>query len=62
MEQYFAALRYERTGNATVTDDDRDGKTNEDAPDDLDADGKITWMRIESPIGEYKIIQMIHVP
>ena len=49
MEQYFAALKYERQGNATSTDDDRDGKNNEDGFDDLDGNGKITWMRIESP-------------
>lgn len=54
MEQYFAAIQYERRGNATVTDDDRDGKTNEDGFDDLDGDGKITWMRVESPIGDYR--------
>jgi hypothetical protein len=54
MEQYFAALKYERQGNAVQTDDDRDGKLNEDGYDDLDGNGKITWMRIESPIGEYK--------
>jgi hypothetical protein len=54
MEQYFAALKYERQGNAVQTDDDRDGKLNEDRFDDLDGNGKITWMRIESPIGEYK--------
>jgi hypothetical protein len=54
MEQYFAPLQYERQGNATVTDDDRDGKTNEDGFDDLDGNGKITVIRIESPIGDYK--------
>ncbi|HTD94150.1 MAG TPA: M14 family metallopeptidase [Chitinophagaceae bacterium] len=54
MEQYFASLRYERLGNASATDDDRDGKTNEDGVDDLDGNNKITWMRIESPVGEYK--------
>ncbi|HEY6506254.1 MAG TPA: M14 family metallopeptidase [Chitinophagaceae bacterium] len=54
MEQYFAALQYERQGNAVVTDDDRDGKTNEDGFDDLDGNGKITMMRVESPIGDYK--------
>jgi len=54
MEQYFAAIKYERQGNATVTDDDRDGKTNEDPFDDLDGNGKITVMRMESPVGEYK--------
>lgn len=54
MEQYFAALKYERQGNNSSTDDDRDGKTNEDGPDDIDGNGKITWMRIESPVGEYR--------
>ncbi|HLO79388.1 MAG TPA: M14 family metallopeptidase [Chitinophagaceae bacterium] len=54
MEQYFASLKYERQGNAVATDDDRDGKTNEDGFDDLDGNDKITWMRVESPIGEYK--------
>jgi len=54
MEQYFAKLQYERTGNSTATDDDRDGQSNEDGPDDLDGNGKITWMRIESPVGDYK--------
>ncbi len=55
MEQYFAKLKYERTGNTTETDDDRDGKLNEDGFDDLDGNGKITQMRVESPIGDYKI-------
>jgi hypothetical protein len=55
MEQYFATVKYERQGNATVTDDDRDGRTNEDPFDDMDGNGKITWMRIESPIGNYRI-------
>lgn len=54
MEQFFAPLQYERQGNATSTDDDRDGKANEDEFDDLDGNGKITMMRVESPVGEYK--------
>jgi hypothetical protein len=54
MEQYFAKLQFEKTGNATNTDNDRDGKINEDDVDDIDANGKITVMRIESPIGEFK--------
>ena len=54
MEQYFGKLKYERTGNASETDEDRDGKLNEDGVDDLDGNGKITMMRIESPIGDYK--------
>ena len=55
MEQYFSKLKYERSGNATETDDDRDGKLNEDGFDDLDGNGKITMMRVESPVGEYKL-------
>lgn len=55
MEQYFATVKYERQGNATETDDDRDGKINEDLNDDLDGNGKITWMRVESPIGDYRL-------
>ena len=55
MEQYFSKLKYERLGNASETDDDRDGKLNEDGFDDLDGNGKITLMRVESPIGDYKI-------
>ncbi|HYF31758.1 MAG TPA: M14 family metallopeptidase [Chitinophagaceae bacterium] len=54
-EQYFAAPRYERQGNGSVTDDDRDGKTDEDKYDDLDGNKKITWMRVESPIGDYRL-------
>jgi hypothetical protein len=54
MEQYFASLQYERQGNSSSTDDDRDGKPDEDGFDDLDGNGKITWMRVESPIGDYK--------
>jgi hypothetical protein len=55
MEQYFAKLRNGRNGNATATDDDRDGKIDEDGWDDLDGDGKITFLRIESVTGDYKI-------
>lgn len=55
MEQYFSKLRYERWGNANATDDDRDGKLDEDPKDDLDGNGKITLMRIESPVGNYRL-------
>ena len=54
-EQYFAKVKAERSGNSTATDDDRDGKVNEDAADDLDGNGKITWMRIADPTGKYKL-------
>lgn len=54
-EQYFANLKYERSGNATKTDDDRDGRLNEDGFDDLDGNGKITWMRVKDATGKYKL-------
>lgn len=54
MEQYFSKLQYERSCNSSITDDDRDGQSNEDGPEDLDGNGKITWLRIESPVGDYK--------
>ena len=54
-EQYFAKVKAERSGNENKTDDDRDGKLNEDAAEDLDGNGKITWMRILDPTGKYKL-------
>ncbi|HEX8060017.1 MAG TPA: M14 family metallopeptidase [Cyclobacteriaceae bacterium] len=53
-EQYFAKVKYERLGNAIVTDDDRDGKSNEDPFEDLNNDGQITWIRIEDQTGKWK--------
>lgn len=52
-EQYFAKVKYERSGNATATDDDRDGKTNEDPFEDLNNDGLISMVRIEDPTGKW---------
>lgn len=54
-QQYFASLKFERGGNGTSTDDDRDGSFDEDGFDDLDKDGLITWMRIEDPTGKWMI-------
>jgi len=54
-EQYFAKVKAERSGNATKTDDDRDGSINEDDFDDLDGNGKITAIRILDPTGKYKL-------
>ncbi|NTU51411.1 MAG: hypothetical protein HGA94_03110, partial [Candidatus Aminicenantes bacterium] len=36
------------------TDDDRDGLVDEDAPDDLDADGNICAMRRKDPFGPFR--------
>jgi hypothetical protein len=54
-EQYHAALKYERRGNATAVDHDRDGKAGDNGYTDLNGDGLITWMRVEDPLGEYVI-------
>lgn len=52
-EQYFSSLKYNRDGNATSTDDDRDGSFDEDGFNDLNNDGLITWMRVEDPTGKW---------
>lgn len=40
--------------NLRPADQDRDGLTDEDGPDDLDADGRIAWMRVPDPEGEWR--------
>ncbi len=52
-EQYFASLKYERSGNAKATDDDRDGRNGEDPFEDLNGDGLITMMRVEDATGDW---------
>lgn len=52
-EQYFATLKYERFGNDKATDDDRDGRINEDPYEDLNGDGMITQLRIKDPGGAW---------
>lgn len=44
-------FKFERSGNATASDDDRDGRLDEDLFEDLNSDGLITQMRIEDPSG-----------
>lgn len=53
--QAFANLKWERTGNGRPTDDDRDGRLDEDGPEDLNGDGLITTLRVEDPTGQYMI-------
>lgn len=48
---FFSKVKAERSGNATPTDDDRDGKIGEDPFEDLNNDGWITQLRIESVDG-----------
>jgi len=52
-ERFFAKPRQESSLNTRATDDDRDGETNEDPAEDLDGNGVITMMRVESPLGTW---------
>ncbi|SHO63825.1 M14 family metallopeptidase [Algoriphagus zhangzhouensis] len=54
-EQYHAELKYERRGNATSVDHDRDGAPGDNGYSDLNGDGYITMMRVEDPMGEYVV-------
>ncbi len=47
------SLRNRWEANDEPLDDDRDGLIDEDGPDDMDGDGRITWLRIEDPAGSY---------
>lgn len=52
-EGLLGAVKWERVGNGTATDDDRDQLIDEDGPDDLDGNGLITAMRVEDPNGAW---------
>jgi hypothetical protein len=49
--QYFASTRYERNENGRTTDNDRDGRVDEDPFEDLNSDGLITMIRVKDPTG-----------
>jgi hypothetical protein len=50
----FGAIRA-LPGNRRPDDADRDGRIDEDGPNDLDGDGLITWMRVPDGAGEWLI-------
>ncbi len=54
-EAMWAPLKWGRRTNAVPFDDDNDGRTDEDGPDDLNGDGWITIMRVPQPGGVYLI-------
>ncbi|TFG56222.1 MAG: hypothetical protein E4H35_05020, partial [Candidatus Aminicenantes bacterium] len=54
-EGYFAPIKTGRRTNTSPRDDDNDGRTDEDGPEDLNNDGFITMMRAKSAGGEYMI-------
>lgn len=43
------------SGNSRKVDNDRDGRVDEDPAKDLNADGILAQMRIESPVGSFKM-------
>ena len=53
MEAYFEKPQRERTTNYRPTDDDRDGRVDEDDVEDLNNDGVITMMRVKDPRGDW---------
>jgi hypothetical protein len=50
-EARFASPLAEVEATGHGVDDDRDGRSGEDAPADVDGDGQITWMRVPDPEG-----------
>jgi hypothetical protein len=52
-DAFFDKLKMEKSGNATKTDDDRDGQIGEDPFEDMNNDGLITKIRIEDVTGEF---------
>ncbi len=54
-EAMFEGVRWARRGNGRPVDDDNDGRTDEDGPQDLNGDGFITVMRVADPAGEFMI-------
>lgn len=52
-EFFFIRPFEQRTTNTRPTDDDHDGRVDEDPPNDLDGDGWITAMRVDEPGGRH---------
>jgi hypothetical protein len=52
-EHFFIEPKLETSANSKPVDDDHDGLVDEDAPEDLNEDGLITWMRVEDKESDY---------
>lgn len=50
-EAYFTEPRVETETNRAAFDEDNDGDSGEDGPDDLNGDGLVSWMRVRDPEG-----------
>ncbi|NUQ64726.1 MAG: hypothetical protein HUU20_19865 [Pirellulales bacterium] len=55
MEALFQSPFHARVRNQRCVDDDGDGRVDEDGPDDMNADGWITTLRVEDAAGEYLV-------
>jgi hypothetical protein len=53
-DRFFTSPRVEVLVNTVPVDEDHDGLSDEDGPDDLDDDGLITFMRVKDPEGDYR--------
>ena len=53
VEAMFGSLRWDRRVNGRAYDDDNDGRTDEDGPNDLNGDGMITLMRVADAEGAF---------
>jgi hypothetical protein len=54
-EAMFARVKWDRKTNDRPFDDDNDGLTDEDGPEDLNGDGYVTVMRVPDPGGAYLV-------
>ncbi len=52
-EARFLTPREERTTGGRGIDNDRDGRSGEDGPADVDGDGLVSWMRVPDPEGKW---------
>ena len=54
-ELFFNQVKYEYSGNLKPRDEDYDWVSDEDGPEDLNGDGKITQMRVKDKEGDWYI-------
>jgi len=52
-EGMFGPVKLGRKSNLVPRDEDNDGRTDEDGPEDLNKDGQVTLMRVKASDGEY---------
>jgi hypothetical protein len=53
IDAYFSKIKFEKSGNARLSDDDRNGRIGDDPYNDLNGDGIISMMRVSSQAGDY---------